>query len=122
VLADEVSNAADLTMFNDYQFNFTVGPAPSFGACADPVVPIHFIQGSGLSTPILGTTVVVEAVVVGSYQGAGQFSGFFLQERDDRVDGDPMTSEGIFVFHTSTAVTPPAIWCACAVQPLSSTI
>jgi uncharacterized protein len=42
--------------------------------------------------------VVVEAVVVGSYQAVGQFRGFFLQERDDRVDNDPATSEGIFVF------------------------
>jgi uncharacterized repeat protein (TIGR01451 family) len=104
VLADEVSNGAGNNMFNDYRFSFTVGPAPAFGACDDPAIPIHFIQGNGLTTPIFGATVVVEAVVVGSYQGTGQFSGFFLQERDDRVDGDPMTSEGIFVFHSSTAV------------------
>jgi predicted extracellular nuclease/DNA/RNA endonuclease YhcR with UshA esterase domain len=106
ILADEVSNDEGLNMFSDYQFSFTVGPAPAFGSCDDPAVPIHFVQGSGLTTPIFGTTVVVEAVVVGSYQGPGQFSGFFLQERDDRVDGDPMTSEGIFVFHSSTAVAP----------------
>lgn len=106
VLADEISNGDGISMFSDYFFTFTVGPAPAFGACADPAVPIHFIQGSDLTTPIFGTTVVVEAVVVGSYQGAGQFSGFFLQERDDRVDGDPTTSEGIFVFHSSTAVAP----------------
>ncbi len=106
VLADEVSNDEGLNMFSDYQFSFTVGPALAFGSCDDTAVPIHFIQGSGLTTPVFGTTVVVEAVVVGSYQGPGQFSGFFLQERDDRVDDDPMTSEGIFVFHSSTAVAP----------------
>jgi predicted extracellular nuclease len=98
VLADEVSNDEGLNMFSDYQFNFTVGPALAFGSCDDTAVPIHFVQGSGLTTPIFGTTVVVEAVVVGSYQGSGQFNGFFLQERDDRADDDPMTSEGIFVF------------------------
>jgi len=106
VLADQVTNDQDLNMLTDYQFSFTIGPAPAFGACDDAAVPIHFIQGNGLTTPIFGTTLVVEAVVVGSYQGAGQFSGFFLQERDDRVDGDPLTSEGIFVFHSATAVAP----------------
>lgn len=106
LLADQVTNGLGLNMLADYRFSFTVGPVPTFGACGDPAVPIHFIQGDGLTTPIFGTTVVVEAVVVGDYQGSGQFSGYFLQERDDRVDGDPTTSEGIFVFHTATAVAP----------------
>lgn len=106
LLADQVTNGLGLNMLADYRFSFTVGPVPTFGACGDLAVPIHFIQGDGLTTPIFGTTVVVEAVVVGAYQGAGQFSGYFLQERDDRVDGDPTTSEGIFVFHSATAVAP----------------
>jgi predicted extracellular nuclease/PKD repeat protein len=106
ILADQVSNNNGANMFADYLFNFTVGPPPAFGACDDQAIPIHFIQGSGMSTPLFGATVVVEAVVVGSYQGTGQLSGFFLQEQDDRVDGDPATSEGIFVFHSSTAVAP----------------
>lgn len=107
ILADEVSNDQAINMFSDYRFSFTVGPAPTFGVCDDPAIPIHFIQGSGLTTPIFGTTVVVEAVVVGSYQGSGQFNGFFLQERDDRVDDDPMTSEGIFVFGPSLQTVSP---------------
>jgi|GEM_PF-1736106 len=106
VLADQITNAKAQHLLADYRFNFTVGPAPSFGACDDAATPVHFIQGSGDATPILGTTVVVEAVVVGAYQGPGQFSGFFLQERDERVDDDPMTSEGIFVFHGATPVAP----------------
>jgi DNA/RNA endonuclease YhcR with UshA esterase domain len=106
VFADQVEDGEGNNMLTDYRFSFTVGPAPTIGACGDPAIPIHFIQGSGLATPIFGTTVVVEAVVVGSYQGAGQFSGFFLQERDDRIDDDPLTSEGIFIFHSATPVAP----------------
>ncbi len=104
VLADEVSNGEMVNMLNDYTFSFTVGDAPLFGACTDPATPIHFVQGNGLTTPILGTTVVVEAVVVGSYQATGQFRGFFLQERDDRVDGNPLTSEGLFIFDNTFGV------------------
>ncbi|MBX3056646.1 MAG: ExeM/NucH family extracellular endonuclease [Anaerolineae bacterium] len=107
VPADQVVNGGGLNMLADYLFSFTVGPAPVFGVCGDTAVPIHFIQGDGLTTPIFGTTVVVEAVVVGSYQGTGQFSGFFLQERDDRADGDPTTSEGIFVFGGALASVSP---------------
>lgn len=102
--AGAVENDQSLNMLADYRFSFTVGPAPAIGACGEPAVPIHFIQGSGLTTPIFGTTVVVEAVVVGSYQGTGQFSGFFLQSLDDDADDDPMTSEGLFVFHAATPV------------------
>ncbi len=107
VLANQVTNGAGLNMLTDYRFSFTVGPAPAFGACGNTAVPIHFIQGSGATTPIFGTTVVVEAVVVGSYQGTGQFNGFFLQERDERVDGDPATSEGIFVFGSALQTVSP---------------
>ncbi len=106
VLADQVSNAEMMNMLADYRFSFITGPALTFGACGNTAIPINFVQGSGESTPILGTTVVIEAVVVGSYQGAGQFSGFFLQERDHLADDDPMTSEGIFVYTTLTTVAP----------------
>lgn len=102
--AGAVENDQGLNMLADYRFSFTVGPALAFGACGDPAVPISFIQGSGLTTPIFGATAVVEAVVVGSYQAAGQFSGYFLQSLDDDADDDPMTSEGIFVFNTATPV------------------
>jgi predicted extracellular nuclease len=73
-------------------------------ACGDPTTAIHDIQGSGASSPIVGTEVAVEGVVVGDYQGAGQFSGFYVQEEDAEADGDPATSEGIFVFNTSFPV------------------
>lgn len=65
------------------------------------VVQIHDIQGSGLTSPIVGAVVVTEGIVT-----AQKFNnGFFLQTADASVDADPNTSQGIFVF-TSTA--PPA--------------
>ena len=35
---------------------------------------------------------------VGDFQQGDQLSGFFLQEEDTDADGDPQTSDGIFVF------------------------
>ena len=46
----------------------------------------------------------IEGVVVGDYQGTGQFGGFYVQEEDADADADPATSEGIFVFTTSCPV------------------
>lgn len=65
------------------------------------LTPIAQIQGSGLLSPLNGSIVTTEGVVT-----AQKFNnGFFLQTADAEVDGNPATSEGIFVF-TSTA--PPA--------------
>jgi predicted extracellular nuclease len=46
---------------------------------------------------------VIEGVVVGDFQNIGgiHLGGFFLQEEDADVDGDPLTSEGIFVYDGS---------------------
>ena len=43
----------------------------------------------------------VEGVVVGDFQAAGGLTGYFLQ---DAGDGDPATSDGIFVYAPGTAV------------------
>ena len=43
----------------------------------------------------------VEGVVVGDYEGAGQFGGFYLEEEDADRTPIPTTSEGIFVFSSS---------------------
>jgi uncharacterized repeat protein (TIGR01451 family) len=69
----------------------TVNPPPT-------VTFIHNVQGNGAATPIPATTVTVEGIVVGDFQGANQLSGFFLQEEDTDADADPLTSEGIFIF------------------------
>jgi uncharacterized protein len=62
------------------------------------IVPIHDVQGTTDTSPKLGQTVTVEGVVVGDFQGAGQFSGYYVQEEDSDADTNPATSEGIFVF------------------------
>ena len=68
---------------------------------------IHEVQGSGLASPLVGQTVVIEGIVVGDFQdGAsgtnGDLNGFHVQEEDVDADTDPATSEGIFVFDGSS--------------------
>ena len=79
--------------------NTCVAVIPPFGECGDEATPIHYVQGSGPSSPWNGTAgVIIEGVVVGDFQAPDQLLGFFIQEDDVDVDGDPSTSEGIFVF------------------------
>jgi uncharacterized protein len=62
---------------------------------------ISAIQGSGGTSPMVGSLVTVEAIVVGDFQGASGLNGFYLQEEDADADGNPLTSEGVFVFQGS---------------------
>ncbi|MEE8331864.1 MAG: ExeM/NucH family extracellular endonuclease [Acidimicrobiia bacterium] len=75
----------------------------TFGICGDPATPIDVIQGSGPTSPVAGgpgVGAVVEGVVVGDFESTTDgLSGFFLQEEDSEADGDPDTSDGIFVFN-----------------------
>lgn len=74
--------------------------APS--ACGDGGITfIHDIQGAGVASPLLGSEVDVEAIVVAVFQGPGQLSGFFLQEEDADTDANAATSEGLFIFSLS---------------------
>jgi predicted extracellular nuclease len=69
-------------------------------ACGDPFTSIYAIQGSGPASPLDGSQVATEGIVVGDFQdGKG---GFFLQ--DAAGDGDMTTSDGIFVFGPSPDV------------------
>jgi predicted extracellular nuclease len=81
-------------------------PTPgAFNECAIPgpvKAKIHEIQGSGPFVTAAGPFTVT-AIVIGDFQGMGegayrQLDGFFMQERDEDQDGDPLTSEGIFVY------------------------
>jgi predicted extracellular nuclease len=66
--------------------------------CAAPVThPIGAVQGSGAATPLAGQTVTVRGTVVGDLQGPDGLEGFHLQ---DAGDGDPATSDGVFVLST----------------------
>jgi len=103
----DVAVNGDLTSEPDETFfvnitnasNAIVDDAQGLGTIVnDDLQKIHDVQGNGAATPIPGAVVSVEGVVVGSYQGTGKLSGFFLQEEDADVDADPNTSEGILVF------------------------
>lgn len=88
---------------------------PVLGTCGDTsnshYTAIHSIQGNPLdstsdASPLLGETVVVEAIVTADLQGGQlangessyQYSGYWLQHSESEYDNDSMTSEGIFVY------------------------
>lgn len=76
-------------------------PPPS-EACGDPFTRIYAVQGSGPASPLVGSEVAVEGVVVGDFQDDDgdlfdtDLDGFYMQ--DASGDGDAATSDGIFVF------------------------
>lgn len=75
-------------------------------AAAQEITKIHTIQGTGAASPLAGTTLTVQGVVVADLQGTGQWGGFYLQEEDADAAADPAgdaASDGIFVF-SNTAV------------------
>ncbi len=57
-------------------------------------VPVGSVQGTGDATPLAGKIVVVQGIVT-----AIRTNGFFVQ---DSGDGNPATSDGIFVFTSAT--------------------
>ena len=63
-------------------------------------LPIHAIQGSGARSPVENQPVATRGIVTGRKN-----NGFFIQTPDGEDDGDPATSEGLFVFTSSL---PPA--------------
>lgn len=97
---DTDDNAGDFVTGAPNPRNSGFTPPPS--GCDVPLTnEIAQVQGSGDVSPLAGSTVRVEGVVTGDFQGNGQLGGFFLQ--DDTPDADPATSDGIFAF-SSTAV------------------
>src|SRR6185503_128547 len=77
---------------------FTSFTSTNSEICGDPAPFIHEIQGSGLTSPANGNLRTIEGIVTAVYQGSGEYGGFNVQEEDADVDGDPATSEGIFVY------------------------
>lgn len=73
-------------------------------ACGAPATLISSIQGSGSTSPLVGQTVTVEAIVNGAFLGSSALNGFYLQEEPADQDANPATSEGLFVFYPSGAV------------------
>lgn len=76
-------------------------------ACGDPATKISAVQGSGGATPLSGVAgTSIEGIVIGDYQGdsSNSLRGYFVQEEDIDADGNPATSEGIFVFDGTNGV------------------
>ena len=89
-------------MAADYVFSFTTIAAD---VCSLAFTPIYSIQGSGPTAAITGA-VTTQGVVVGDFEeptGSNQIRGFYLQ--DAAGDGDPTTSDGIFIYTSSTGNT-----------------
>ncbi|WP_257982436.1 ExeM/NucH family extracellular endonuclease [Aeromonas salmonicida] len=89
---------------------------PAFVCPVDQLIPVPAIQGSGSSSPLVpvgkleseqahATRGVVTQVVNGLYKG------FFIQ--DPQGDGDPASSDGLFVYSTqaNSAIVPGAEVC-----------
>jgi uncharacterized protein len=57
------------------------------------VTAIHAIQGNGSTSPLEGQMHVVQGIVTGR-----RGNGFYIQTPQGEDDGDPATSEGLFVF------------------------
>ena len=79
---------------------------PSPEACGDAYTPIFAVQGSGFASPLVGTEVAVEGVVVGDFQNNampdnGDLNGFHIQDLEG--DGDPATSDGVFIYAPGAA-------------------
>ena len=85
-------------------FNVAYTPPPE--ACGDAFTPTYEIQGSGFSTPLDGTVVSTEGIVVGDFQADGYVpgtkNGFFIQALTG--DGLPETSDGLFIYYYGSDV------------------
>lgn len=71
---------------------------PSADPGAAGVVPVGMVQGSGGRSPLEGEEVVVEGVVTANF--GKHLGGWFLQ---DGGDGDPATSDALFVLSDGDA-------------------
>ncbi len=88
----------------------TVHPPVDFTAnfvtFSSSTLPIHAVQGSGLASLYVGTSVTVQGIVVASFQGGpGTLGGYYIEAPDAAQDSNPATSEGIYVFDNANSVT-----------------
>lgn len=105
VFATRVSDqdATPNNLAADFSFSFTIAAGGS--DCGASATRISAIQGNGASSPLNNTAnITIEGIVVGDYQEGSQFHGFYVQEEDADADGNPATSEGIFVFDNNFGV------------------
>jgi predicted extracellular nuclease len=97
-VSDQDTNDPPNNMAADHVFAFST---PGEVCEQEYTHDIYDIQGSGDSAAVTGN-VTTQGVVVGDFEGSSGIGGFYLQAATG--DGDPATSDGIFVF-TGTADT-----------------
>ncbi len=66
-----------------------------------PFTKIHIIQGDGFASTLSGI-VTVEGIVTNTSLGIDGYGGFYMQEEDIDKDNNNATSEGIWIFTTTT--------------------
>ncbi|MPV36857.1 ExeM/NucH family extracellular endonuclease [Georgenia subflava] len=71
-------------------------PEPGDDTCETPITPIYEIQGDGAASPLDGQSVLTEGVVVGEFITSDGDRAVYIQDAEG--DGDPATSDGIYVF------------------------
>ena len=82
-------------MAANYTASFSVAAAAS--ACDAPYTAAYTIQGRTNASPLVGTTVTTQGVVVGNYEGPSPaLRGFYMQ--DLVGDNDAATSDAVFVY------------------------
>ncbi len=93
-VTDQDGNDPPDSMESDVIVTFSIGSA---NPCEDHYTAIPAIQGSGATAAITGAVTTL-GVVVGDYEGPSPtLRGFYIQ--DPAGDGDPATSDAIFVFN-----------------------
>ena len=85
------------------------GSLPGCYSAPPAVTRISCVQGDGPSSPLPASTpVTVEGIVTGLQQDNDALDGFHVQEQQADEDGDPTTSEALFVFCNDTSGNCPA--------------
>ena len=72
----------------------TTPVVPTTG-CGARATPISQVQGEGAQSPLFGKSVSIEAVV--TFAPVSELGGIFVQEEREDRDGEPSTSEGLFI-------------------------
>lgn len=66
--------------------------------CGEAATSIAAIQGAGEQSPMTGREVTVEGILTRDARTGTGLDGFYLQQADDEADGDPATSEALFIY------------------------
>ncbi|MDQ2081674.1 ExeM/NucH family extracellular endonuclease [Xanthobacteraceae bacterium Astr-EGSB] len=104
--ANETFSLTLSTVANSAAVATTIGTATATGTIVNDdvsITKISAIQGAGEASGMVGQTVTIDAIVVGDFQNgdadnARNLGGFYVQEEAFDSDGNPLTSEGLFIY------------------------